>query len=188
MSGDTLEDIYHVLLELVRRYNKSREDPEALANDFWLQFVHGDYEEIMKGFERMPFLRAFVKKRCMGALTKEGTHDKYEGLEYCWERSGPGDPVSDLLGKELKEEGAEILARLEEELDDEDRLLVRLLIERKKRREMQKELGCSIGTVHNRIERLRARPEIEELRLLLGYREKKWLRRVQERKEDDHGS
>lgn len=184
MSG--LEAVYHDLLMLVRRYNKSREDPEALANSFWIQFVEGGYEDIMKDFARMPFLRAFVKFRCMGTLTKQMTHDKYEGLEYAWERSSPGDPAQELMAKELKAEGAAILAKLEESLEDDEKLLVRMLVQRKKRRQMQRVLGCSIGTVHNRIERIRARPEIEELRKLLGYKEKKWLRRVAERERHEN--
>lgn len=161
-----LEELYARLLRLARQYNRTSSSSEELAAMFWLEFQDGEYEKVRLGFRNDdPFMRAFVKRRCLREWTKEVRRNAKEirGEIVDWLESSYLSPAEETIQRDQKRKVAAVLVKLDTIQDPRERMTAVMLMAGANRRQIQRKVGCSLGTVQNLIARLARREPIKEL-------------------------
>lgn len=151
--------LYESILTMARIYKKDNQDPLEIANQCYLEFVEGNYQQVYDGFPeaaRVPFIRSFVKKRCWRELTRAHKYYPVEDLSYL---PSEDTPYTEFLQEQEVKTERLVLASLKEQ----EQLVVDLLLEKATRRDIAKVLGRSLGTVQNIIERIKKNPEVVRL-------------------------
>lgn len=177
MTDSEGEQVFVRLVELVKRWNRTQEDSIDLAVQFWIEYATGAggiyrtlHMEKFKGKDE--FLRRFVwlrlKREGSISFKRENTHVDMSTV-YDLSSSFPL-PGAEMIRIE-EETAVNIAMQRVALLRDKREVSVALcLIEGLEYREIAKRLDCSLGTVGNLIKRLRKRPEILQLKLLVNAR------------------
>lgn len=165
-----LDVVYQRILEFAGQYNKTSTPNGELASMLWLEFVGGDYERVRAEFasdggDDVPFMRAFVKTRCRRERTIETRRAMREihGPVLEWLESSLPDPEEAAVRKDQKTRARAAIMKLTQIPDPRERRVAIMLMKGCTRREIQQELGCSLGTVQNLVQRLGQREPIKEL-------------------------
>lgn len=169
-NGDgPLVRIYEEILLLVVRYNRSSFTALELAAGFWLEYVQGGYAEIEKQFDHATFMRKFVWTRCMRELTRQlkanSTHSSSDVLEDVL--SAPDRTDEAVIIEERRTYVSKTMSLIDELGDRREVITAKMLADGFDYRAIRRTLRCSLGTVHNIVQRLKERSQIKEIQKMV---------------------